>query len=479
MPALAVPRVAVRYRVALAVLALAALSLLAPSAPTYDPWAWIIWGREILHLDLDTVERAVVEAAARAVHDAFSLVGDGAAPDCGCSSPAPARIARRRAGLPRRAAARRRPGRRGRGRAPACSRRGSCATRRCGNSEGLLVALVLGAIDRHLAGRPRQAFLLGLGAALLRPEAWPFLGLYGLWLLWREPRRAPAASSRASSRCRVLWLLPELWGSGDLLRAAHRAHDAPRRTAPPSPSDPVARGLSPVRHMLTPALWIGLGALAVAAGPAPGGGVAASAVRSSRWPSPPPLGGVVAMHDQRRLQRQRALPDHARGAGLRRGRRRHRVAGSGTCAAARWRGGALADRARRPSRPRVLRRPPSVQRLRCGARRPSTTRRGCTDEPARRDRAAGGADRLMACGTPYTGAFQVPVGGLAARRAHRRRAVGKHARRPPAQVPGVVLRSEDHRQQPRRGPAHRGLGGEAGVQTFAIPAAGGSWRHCG
>ncbi len=35
-------------------LALAALSLLLPSVPTYDPWAWIIWGREVAHLDLVT-----------------------------------------------------------------------------------------------------------------------------------------------------------------------------------------------------------------------------------------------------------------------------------------------------------------------------------------------------------------------------------------------------------------------------------------
>ncbi len=33
---------------------LAALSLLLPSEPTYDPWAWIIWGREITQADLVT-----------------------------------------------------------------------------------------------------------------------------------------------------------------------------------------------------------------------------------------------------------------------------------------------------------------------------------------------------------------------------------------------------------------------------------------
>src|SRR6476469_2005215 len=54
VPALSVPRIAVRYRVALAVLALTALTFLIPSAPTYDPWAWIVWGREIAHLDLST-----------------------------------------------------------------------------------------------------------------------------------------------------------------------------------------------------------------------------------------------------------------------------------------------------------------------------------------------------------------------------------------------------------------------------------------
>src|SRR5882724_5148752 len=40
--------------VAAACLALGLLSLAGPTTPTYDPWAWPIWGREILHLNLDT-----------------------------------------------------------------------------------------------------------------------------------------------------------------------------------------------------------------------------------------------------------------------------------------------------------------------------------------------------------------------------------------------------------------------------------------
>src|SRR4051794_5767044 len=37
-----------------ACVALAALSLIAPSQPTYDPWSWILWGREIAHGELST-----------------------------------------------------------------------------------------------------------------------------------------------------------------------------------------------------------------------------------------------------------------------------------------------------------------------------------------------------------------------------------------------------------------------------------------
>src|SRR3954468_7308416 len=56
VPALTVARPRARALVVLAVLVLAGLTFLLPSAPTYDPWAWIVWGREVLHLDLSTVE---------------------------------------------------------------------------------------------------------------------------------------------------------------------------------------------------------------------------------------------------------------------------------------------------------------------------------------------------------------------------------------------------------------------------------------
>ena len=72
------------------------------------------------------------------------------------------------------------------------------------------------------------AFALGVGAGLLRPEAWPFLGLYALYLLWT--RTACAAWQRGIAcpglaTLPVLWLGPELWGSGNAFRASDRAQN--------------------------------------------------------------------------------------------------------------------------------------------------------------------------------------------------------------------------------------------------------------
>ncbi|MBV9310038.1 MAG: hypothetical protein JOZ73_04360 [Solirubrobacterales bacterium] len=51
-------------------------------------------------------------------------------------------------------------------------------------SDPVIVALCLGAIDCHLSRRPRWAFALGVLASLGRPEVWPFLAIYAIWA-WR------------------------------------------------------------------------------------------------------------------------------------------------------------------------------------------------------------------------------------------------------------------------------------------------------
>ena len=93
-----------------------------------------------------------------------------------------------------------------------------------GNSEGILVALCLWAIERHLDGRRRDAFLLGVAAALLRPEVWPFIALYGLYLILIDRRVKTIVLVLGSGFALViLWFVPEYLGSGDFLRAASRA----------------------------------------------------------------------------------------------------------------------------------------------------------------------------------------------------------------------------------------------------------------
>jgi MFS family permease len=248
VPALALPRIAVRHRVALAVLGLTALSFLAPAAPTYDPWAWIIWGREIVHLDLSTVQGPSWKPLPVLLTTPFSLFG-GLAPDLWLFVARAGviagvvmlyRLGRRLGGVPAGVAAA----------VPYALATWTLRNGAMGNSEGMLVALTLAAV----------AF--ALGAALLRPEVWPFVGLYGLWLLWHEPR-ARALVIGGFAALPALWLLPEWWGSGDLLRAAHRAQN-PRGDSPAFAENPVRAVLDQFASMLTTPVWIGIAALVLA-----------------------------------------------------------------------------------------------------------------------------------------------------------------------------------------------------------------------
>jgi hypothetical protein len=51
-------------------------------------------------------------------------------------------------------------------------------------SDPLIAALCLGAVDCHISQRPRLAFALLVLASLGRPEVWPFIAAYSIWS-WR------------------------------------------------------------------------------------------------------------------------------------------------------------------------------------------------------------------------------------------------------------------------------------------------------
>jgi hypothetical protein len=245
-----------RFYVVLAVvgLVIGGLTLLIPSTPSYDPWAWLVWGREIIHLNLHTTGGPTWKPLPMIFTTIFALFGRSAAPDmwlvvarAGAVAAAVMvfKVAARftwmlsdRAGIGDRSGS-------GWQRTAALSPgvlagviaalglifSGAFITDNAyGYSEGLMTALVLIALERHLDGHERQAFIFGFFAALDRPEIWLFWGPYGLWLFWKDPgaRKLVVALFVLTP---ALWFLPEYWGSGHFFRGVTRANH-PRSNSP-------------------------------------------------------------------------------------------------------------------------------------------------------------------------------------------------------------------------------------------------------
>jgi hypothetical protein len=205
-------------------LAVAGLSfLLEPFALLPDPWAWIVWGDELLRFDLDTTSGPSWKPLPVFIVAALSVAGDAApilwdlVARAGCLLAFffAWRVARRLGGtawagwIAVAALA-------------ICLLPSWMNIVAMGREEGLLCALILWSIDRHQERREGQAFAVLFLAALLRPEVWPFLGLYGLWLLWRRP----------GTRIEVvvlgllllpLWFLPDIVTVGDPLQSSQKA----------------------------------------------------------------------------------------------------------------------------------------------------------------------------------------------------------------------------------------------------------------
>jgi hypothetical protein len=233
-----------RFYAALIVVALivGALSLLIPSTPSYDPWAWIVWGREIVHINLQTTGGPSWKPLPMLFTTVFALFGK-AEPDLWlvvARAGAFAAVAmvfrlsfrltrqigsyftRPEAGTDRLV-----------GLVPAllagliaaiglALSGGFVSDNALGYSEGLATAVILIAVERHLDGQPRQAFAVGFLAALDRPEIWLFWGPYGLWLFWKDAGARKLVIG-LFVLIPLLWFLPEYWGSGHFLRGVTRA----------------------------------------------------------------------------------------------------------------------------------------------------------------------------------------------------------------------------------------------------------------
>jgi hypothetical protein len=216
-----------RRTIAACVVGLPVVSLLVLREPSYDPTAWLIWGRQLTDGTLSTLGGPSWKPLPVAFTTLFSLAGDTVAPLLWLL------VARAGALLAVVAAfglARRLSG--GSAVSGLIAAAGLAlasdflfnAVR--GDSEGLLVAAALAAVLAWLDGRRRLAFALGGVAALLRPEVWPLWGLCGLALV-RHERRLPVLAAVAVSGLAVLtaWFVPEHIGSGDWFRAATRAQN--------------------------------------------------------------------------------------------------------------------------------------------------------------------------------------------------------------------------------------------------------------
>ncbi len=250
-------------------LVIGALSLLIPSTPSYDPWAWLVWGREIIHINLHTTGgpswkplpvlfTTVFAVFGKAQPDLWLVIARAGAvmsvvmvfrlawrltADLAANTPPQTAAFRRLAVIGPLLAGLIAAG-------SLINSSGFISNNALGYSEGLAVALSLIAVDSYLDGAPRRAFVIGFFAALDRPELWFVWGPYGLYLFWRDPgaRKLVVAMFALIP---VLWFLPELWGSGHLLRGVTRAQH-PRSNSAAFAKCPVC---TVFRKEAWPAVW--------------------------------------------------------------------------------------------------------------------------------------------------------------------------------------------------------------------------------
>jgi hypothetical protein len=221
----------------IACFALAAISAaVLPTVPSYDPWAWVVWGREVVdpHLSFATGGGPSWKPLPVFFTTVYGLLG-GAAPTLWV-------ITARAGGLLGLVAAYRLAARLMGGSRSGPDRSIQWAAVAAGviaaggvvltqdwfyymfrgTSEPMLIGASLWAIDRHLDGRHGSAFVLGVTASLIRPEAWPFVLAYSIWLWRRDPRLRPLIVLGLLA-IPFFWFVPPWIGSGQPFLAASHA----------------------------------------------------------------------------------------------------------------------------------------------------------------------------------------------------------------------------------------------------------------
>ncbi|MGZ4195773.1 MAG: hypothetical protein ACXVFQ_05125 [Solirubrobacteraceae bacterium] len=221
--------------IAAAILVVAAILfvVLTRMKPAYDAYGWMVWGRQTLHWNLDTngapswkplpflftLPFALVARAQTFLWMLTAVAGALAGALFGgriayrLTGPAPDRpyapiIAAAFAGL------------------GVLGIAGYSHQILIANSDPLIVALCLAAIDFHLSKRYRLAFAMVLLAALGRPEAWLFALGYAVWTWWRVPgMRAMAAVGIVSIP--LLWFGVSALTARSWLRAGDLALNSP------------------------------------------------------------------------------------------------------------------------------------------------------------------------------------------------------------------------------------------------------------
>ena len=230
--------------------AVAALSLLAHRALAFDPEAWVVWGREARSLAIDTSAGPswkplpVLVAAILGGNPWLWLVVARAG--ALLALVAVGRLVWARAG--------------GAAAAVAVALIGLSPWwllhTALGNAEPLLVAIVAWAAVAHDDRRFAWALGLGCAAALVRPEVWPFLAVYAVWLA-RASHVRPAAVAGAGAAVLALWVVPDLV-SDRINSAARAAHDEGSPGSAGRSDVPFAQVLRDAGQMLTPALLVAL-----------------------------------------------------------------------------------------------------------------------------------------------------------------------------------------------------------------------------